>query len=114
MTPLEATTNLITLVIAIIALISAVTVAYFTFRGGKFAVMQAQRASKETRADVWNAGYRAAAEPHLFWDVKIIAVVAELQAEVRDLRAAAHLPPKEFEPIPDPPPLFPKLDAVKS
>ena len=102
-----------TVTTTLIVVIGGVLTALLSYFGGRFAVRQATQASNETRAEVWNAGYRAAAEPHLFWDVKIVAVVTELQAEVQNLRTAAHLEPKTFEPIPEPPPLFPKMEAMK-
>ena len=88
--------------------------------GGIYAARTSIRANREARAaDTeekaanWNAGYRAAAERHLPWDVAILSLLAEVRSEVNVLREAAGMEPHVFEPIPDKPPLFPEFTGAK-
>lgn len=100
-----------TLVVAIIAALGAALAAVLSYLGGKFAVNQSRRANVEDRDAEWNAGYRAAAEPHLFWDVARAGDINQLRQIVNRLEVELGHEPTEFAPIPPPPALFPKFEG---
>lgn len=71
-------------------------------------------AAREEHDDaIWNAAYRAAVERHLPWDMMIRQDVVQLRNEVNELRRGMKWEPRNFDPIPPPPALFPRHNETK-
>lgn len=81
---------------AVVPLLIAVLANRRTLRGSR----DDRAASTRDRDAVWNADYRAYAEKHIGWDYMILARLQRVEQN-QGIN----------EPIPEPPPLFPRLDA---
>lgn len=68
-----------------------------------------ERGDEQSDAE-WNADYRAAGEEHLEWDVDRRGDIVELRQIVNHLLERLGEKPRVFDPIPDPPRLFPRRD----
>jgi len=78
-------------------------IALVSFFGSRFVDRSAKGVARERHDADWNATYRAGAEAHIGWDYMIIG---RLQRVERELGID--------EPVPDPPPLFPKPEKEKA
>lgn len=88
--------------------IGGVVIAFVGVFGGAFATRQGRAANRSLNDSEWNAAYRAGAEAHIPWDYARRDDIEQLRRLMNELRRTVGLPPIEFDPIPDPPPLFPR------
>lgn len=93
----------------LIITLGAIVIALVSLAGVVYTAKSGRRANTEDRDAVWNAGYRAGAEPHLYWDLDRAADIRQLRDVVNHLEEKLGEPLTQFQPIPDAPPLFPKL-----
>lgn len=98
---------------ALVGGVGVVLAAFLSYKGAQFAIKQARQANKDDRDAVWNAAYRNAVEPHLYYDIARAGDIQQLRNVVNNLEIALGKVPTVFPEIPEPPPLFPKLEGGK-
>lgn len=72
--------------------------ALLAYLGVRFTQQQTRLANVDTDETEWGRRYRSNAERHLRWDLKILARLQKVEAQLGI----------DDEPIEDPPPLFPE------
>lgn len=94
--------------IAVITTLGSVVGAVLLYLGARFTGRSARAAAREDRTEDELRQFRANAEAHLPWDGMVCGAVRELRREVNGLRVRSGEGAREWEALPDPPPLFPR------
>ena len=97
--------------VAVITTLGSVLGAVLLYLGARFTGRSARAASREDRDASELQQFRANAEAHLPWDGMVVGAVRELRREVNGLRIRTGEDAREWEALPDPPPLFPRASA---